>query len=198
MILFLILIIKHPSKADTGNIPESKHTGKEMKQENNIKKLHTERKHHKQNPESFLRHRSRKGIKMKRTVAEAETILNQNQFYLYHQFQGYEQPLDQSQYEIQDTNGNVVIDHLSEGQVISICKMLPQKNTEISGTDELMTEYTKLYNTIMSSPDDREEEKALMEKLKDLSVRLTTRYLFENGYTMKKDNNGILSLIVKE
>ena len=38
MILFLILIIKHPSKADTGNIPESKHTGKEMKQENNIKK----------------------------------------------------------------------------------------------------------------------------------------------------------------
>lgn len=38
MILFLVLIIKHPSKADTGNIPESKHTGKEMKQENNIKK----------------------------------------------------------------------------------------------------------------------------------------------------------------
>lgn len=38
MILFLVLIVKHPSKADTGNIPESKHTGKEMKQENNIKK----------------------------------------------------------------------------------------------------------------------------------------------------------------
>lgn len=135
---------------------------------------------------------------MKKTVAEAETILNQNQFYLYHQFQGYEQPLDKSQYEIQDTNGNVVIDHLSEGQVISICKMLPQKNTKISGTDELMTEYIELYNIIMSSPDDREKEKALMEKLKDLSVRLTTRYLFENGYTMKKDKNGILCLLEKE
>lgn len=135
---------------------------------------------------------------MKKTVAEAETILNQNQFYLYHQFQGYEQPLDKSQYEIQDTNGNVVIDHLSEGQVISICKMLPRKDTKMSDTEKLIAEYVELYNTIMSSPDDREEEKALMEKLKDLSVRLTTRYLFENGYTMKKDKNGILSLIVKE
>ena len=135
---------------------------------------------------------------IKRTLAKAETILNQNQFYLYHQFQGYEQPLDKSQYEIQNTNGNVVIDHLSEEQVISISKMLPRKDIKLSDTEKLMTEYVELYNTIMSSPDDREEEKALMEKLKDLSVRLTTRYLFENGYTMKKDKNGILSLIVKE
>lgn len=138
---------------------------------------------------------------MKRTLAEAETILNQNQFYLYHQFQGYEQPLDKSQYEIQNSNGNVVIDHLSEAQVISISKMLPQlaqKDTRMSDTEKLIAEYVELYNTIMSTPDDREENKALMEKLKDLSVRLTTRYLFENGYTMKKAKNGILSLIVKE
>ena len=81
MILFLVLIVKHPSKADTGNIPESKHTGKEMKQENNIKKLHTERKHHKQNPESFLRHRSRKGIKMKKQLLEAFNEMNNTNFH---------------------------------------------------------------------------------------------------------------------
>ena len=135
---------------------------------------------------------------MKKTVAEAETILNQNQFYLYHQFQGYEQPLDKSQYEIQDTNGNVVIDHLSEGQVISICKMLPQKDTRMSDTEKLIAEYVELYNTIMSTPDDRKEDEALMAKLKDLSITLTMRYLFENGYTLKKDKNKILCLIEKE
>lgn len=135
---------------------------------------------------------------MKKTVAEAETILNQNQFYLYHQFQGYGQPLDKSQYEIQDTNGNVIIDHLSEGQVISICKMLPQKNTEISDTDELITEYVELYNTIMSRSDGKEKHETRIARLKDLAIRLTTRYLFENGYTMKKDKNGILCLLEKE
>lgn len=169
-----------------------------MKQENNIKKLHTERKHHKQNPESFLRHRSRKGIEMKKTLAEAETILNQNQFYLYHQFQGYEQPLDKSQYEIQNSNGNVIIDHLSESQVISISKMLPRKDTRMSDTEKLITEYVELYNTIMSTPDDEKKDKALMTELKYLSISLTMRYLFENGYTMKKDKNEVFSLIVKE
>lgn len=135
---------------------------------------------------------------MKKTLVEAETFLNQNQFYLYHQFQGYEQPLDKSQYEIQDTNGNVVIDHLSEEQVISICKMLPQKNTEISGTDELMTEYAELYNTIMSRSEGKEENETRTARLEDLAIKLTTRYLFENGYTMKKDKNGILCLLEKE
>ena len=135
---------------------------------------------------------------MKKTLAEAETILNQNQFYLYHQFQGYEQPLDKSQYEIQNSNGNVIIDHLSEEQVISISKMLPKKDTRMSDTEKLIVEYTELYNGIMSTPDDRKEDEALIVKLKDLSITLTMRYLFENGYTMKKDKNGILCLLEKE
>ena len=52
-----------------------------MKQENNIKKLHTEQKHHKQNPESFLRHRSRKGIKMKKQLLEAFNEMNNTNFH---------------------------------------------------------------------------------------------------------------------
>ena len=36
MISFSVLIVKHPSKADTGNIPKSKHTEKEM-----IRKIRT-------------------------------------------------------------------------------------------------------------------------------------------------------------
>ena len=135
---------------------------------------------------------------MKKTLAEAETILNQNQFYLYHQFQGFGEPLDKNQYEIQDMSGNVVIDHLSEEQVISISKMLPSKETRISDTEKLMAEYTELYNNIMFTPDDRKEDEELMTKLKDLAIRLSTRYLFENGYTLKKDENGSLCLLEKE
>lgn len=134
---------------------------------------------------------------MKKTLAEAETILNQNQFYLYHQFQGFGEPLDKNQYEIQDMSGNVVIDHLSEEQVISISKMLSRKETRISDTERLMAEYTELYNNIMFTPDDEKKDKALITRLKDLSISITTRYLFENGYTMKKDKNGILCLFEK-
>ena len=76
--------------------------------------------------------------------------------------------------------------------------MLPQKDTRMSDTEKLIAEYVELYNTIMSTPDDRKEDEALMAKLKDLSITLTMRYLFENGYTLKKDKNKILCLIEKE
>lgn len=63
MISFSVLIVKHPSKADTGNIPKSKHTEKEMirkirtknyirsesttnKTQNRFKALKPERKNH--------------------------------------------------------------------------------------------------------------------------------------------------------
>ncbi len=69
---------------------------------------------------------------------------------------------------------------------------------KMSDTDELMVKYVELYNDIMSTPDDRKEDEELMTKLKDLAIRLSTRYLFENGYTLKKDENGSLCLLEKE
>ena len=136
---------------------------------------------------------------MKKTLAEAEAILNQNQFYLFHQFCGFGEPLDKNQYEIQDISGNVVIDLLSEGQVISISKMLPQlpqkETIRISDTEELMTEYVELYNTYMSFPDD-DETKVI--KLKELEETLTRRFLFENGYNLKKPKHGGFYLYEKE
>lgn len=138
---------------------------------------------------------------MKKTLAEAETILNQNQFYLFHQFYGFGEPLDKSQYEIQDMSGNVIIDHLSEGQVISISEMLPQlpqkETIRMSDTEELMIEYVRVYNIYMSLPDDDEIEK-LSKKLRELEETLTRRFLFENGYKFKRPEHGIFQLFEKE
>ena len=93
-------------------------------------------------------------------------------------------------------------------------KPYTENGRDNDGRAELFTElysgvYKELYRFALGYLGNREDaEDAVqdtaveafkgMEKLKDLSVRLTTRYLFENGYTMKKDKNGILSLIVKE
>ena len=50
MISFSVLIEKHPSKADTGNIPKSKKYRKGDDKKNQNKKLDTERKHRRTKP----------------------------------------------------------------------------------------------------------------------------------------------------
>lgn len=53
----------------------------------------------------------------------AETLLERKGFYLSNQFDGYFTTLP-DEYELSDANGNVVIDHLSEAQVLQISEIL--------------------------------------------------------------------------
>lgn len=74
MISFSVLIVKHPSKADTGNAPKSKTYRKGDDKKNQNKKLHTKRKHHKQNPKSFKGYEARKENKMSRITDNGKLI----------------------------------------------------------------------------------------------------------------------------
>ena len=52
----------------------------------------------------------------------ATTLLESKGFYLSNQFDGFTTLPDE--YELSDVNGNVVIDHLSETQVLQISEIL--------------------------------------------------------------------------
>lgn len=52
----------------------------------------------------------------------AETLLERKGFYLSNQFDGFTTIPDE--YELSDVNGNVVIDHLSEAQILQISEIL--------------------------------------------------------------------------
>jgi hypothetical protein len=52
----------------------------------------------------------------------AEALLESKGFYLSNQFDGFTTLPDE--YELSDVNGNVVIDHLSETQVLQISEIL--------------------------------------------------------------------------
>lgn len=61
---------------------------------------------------------SQEDIKMK----EAERKLTEKGFYLSNQFDGF--GTVPGEYELADRNGNTVIDHLTESQVIQLSEML--------------------------------------------------------------------------
>ena len=52
----------------------------------------------------------------------AETLLESKGYYISNQFDGFTTLPDE--YELSDVNGNVVIDHLSEAQVLQISEIL--------------------------------------------------------------------------
>lgn len=52
----------------------------------------------------------------------AETLLENKGYYLSNQFDGFTTLPDE--YELSDENGNTVIDHLSEAQVLQISEIL--------------------------------------------------------------------------
>lgn len=55
-------------------------------------------------------------------MKEAERKLMEKGYYLSNQFDGFDTIPDE--YELADRNGNTVIDHLTEAQVISLAEML--------------------------------------------------------------------------
>lgn len=57
-----------------------------------------------------------------KNMKAAETLLESKGFYLSNQFDGFTTLPDE--YELSDVNGNVVIDHLSETQVLQISEIL--------------------------------------------------------------------------
>lgn len=52
----------------------------------------------------------------------AETLLERKGYYISNQFDGFTTLPDE--YELSDVNGNVVIDHLSEAQILQISEIL--------------------------------------------------------------------------
>lgn len=52
----------------------------------------------------------------------AEALLESKGYYISNQFDGFATLPDE--YELSDVNGNVVIDHLSEAQILQISKIL--------------------------------------------------------------------------
>lgn len=56
-------------------------------------------------------------------MKEAEKKLYEKGFYLSNQFDGFFGTIP-DQYELTDKNGNTVIDHLSEAQVIALSALL--------------------------------------------------------------------------
>jgi hypothetical protein len=52
----------------------------------------------------------------------ATTLLESKGYYLSNQFDGFTTLLDE--YELSDVNGNVVIDHLSEAQILQFSEIL--------------------------------------------------------------------------
>lgn len=52
----------------------------------------------------------------------AEALLESKGYYISNQFNGFATLLDE--YELSDVNGNVVIDHLSEAQILQISEIL--------------------------------------------------------------------------
>lgn len=55
-------------------------------------------------------------------MKEATTLLESKGYYLSNQFDGFATLPDE--YELSDENGNVVIDHLSESQVLQLSEIL--------------------------------------------------------------------------
>lgn len=55
-------------------------------------------------------------------MKEAERKLYEKGYYLSNQFDGFETV--PGEYELADRNGNTVIDHLTEAQVIALVEML--------------------------------------------------------------------------
>lgn len=55
-------------------------------------------------------------------MKSATTLLENKGYYLSNQFDGFTTLSDE--YELSDVNGNVVIDHLSEAQVLQISEIL--------------------------------------------------------------------------
>ena len=55
-------------------------------------------------------------------MKEAERNLMEKGYYLSNQFDGFETVPDE--YELADRNGNTVIDHLTEAQVLALVEML--------------------------------------------------------------------------
>ena len=55
-------------------------------------------------------------------MKEAERKLIEKGFYLSNQFDGFGTVLNE--YELADRNGNTIIDHLTESQVIQLSEML--------------------------------------------------------------------------
>lgn len=52
----------------------------------------------------------------------ATTLLESKGYYISNQFDGFTTLTDE--YELSDTNGNVVIDHLSEAQILQLSEIL--------------------------------------------------------------------------
>lgn len=52
----------------------------------------------------------------------AETLLERKGYYISNQFDGFTTLPDE--YELSDANGNVVIDHLSEAQILQFSEIL--------------------------------------------------------------------------
>nr|DAM82784.1 MAG TPA: hypothetical protein [Caudoviricetes sp.] len=63
----------------------------------------------------------KRGYNMKNMKA-AETLLERKGFYISNQFDGFTTLPDE--YELSDVNGNVVIDHLSEAQILQLSEIL--------------------------------------------------------------------------
>ena len=57
-----------------------------------------------------------------KNMKAAETLLERKGFYISNQFDGFTTLPDE--YELSDVNGNVVIDHLSEAQILQISEIL--------------------------------------------------------------------------
>lgn len=70
------------------------------------------------NHRNEITNHSQEDIEMK----EAERKLYEKGYYLSNQFDGF--GTVPNEYELTDRNGNAVIDHLSESQVISLAEML--------------------------------------------------------------------------
>lgn len=65
-------------------------------------------------------------------------------------------------------------------------------------TDVLQAEYVDTFNRYVRLPDGSKELKKLSEELRELESILTIRFLFANGYTLKKDDTSEFSIIVKD
>lgn len=57
-----------------------------------------------------------------KNMKAAETLLERKGFYISNQFDGFTTLPDE--YELSDVNGNVVIDHLSEAQILQLSEIL--------------------------------------------------------------------------
>ena len=55
---------------------------------------------------------------------EAIKKLENKGYYLSNQFYGFSAELGANEYELSDMNGNTVIDHLSESQVIALAELI--------------------------------------------------------------------------